>query len=323
MMDELHESIATSCLLWLFDNIPHNILLILIIFSSLLLALLLIIFAAVIILSLVWLYIQSTLNLTSLALFLLDAIRHLRLPILLRRVERPPVVIHPKETLPKAKPKIQPPSPLTKSKEISTSPQTKPKVQATPPKPKAKITAPPPHLTRELQDSPKGQLSPEVRIIKTIPPDQKSSPVMRAKKTPFFKSQIITRAADFPKVPPLHRTTSFTSLQTPTSSSPSSSSYVSRSPSPNRDTVYASVSLPPFEESQDLGTSTIPKEEEGSDSSSSSWPPVHFENSTPCFSDDSDFDPDNPSKHLRCRNCNSKMCRNVCLRDLGVYPPPE
>ena len=109
-MDEIHESSVTSCLIWLYANIPHPLLLSLIIFSSLFLILLILIIAIVIILSLVWLYVQSTFSLSALILYLIEAIEHLYPPQILlrlrRRVHEPPS----KSPSPQTKPKALAPS---------------------------------------------------------------------------------------------------------------------------------------------------------------------------------------------------------------------
>lgn len=104
-MDEIHESFATLCLLWLYANIYHPLLLILIIFSSLFLILLILIIAIVIILSLAWLYVRSTFSLSALILYLIEAIEHLYPPQFLlrlrRRVHEPPVKSPPLQVKPK------------------------------------------------------------------------------------------------------------------------------------------------------------------------------------------------------------------------------
>ena len=105
-MDEIHESFVTLCLLWLYANIYHPLLLILIVFSSLFLILLILIIAIVIILSLTWLYVRSTFSLSALILYLIEAIEHLYPPQFLlrlrRRVHEPPVKSPPLQAKPKA-----------------------------------------------------------------------------------------------------------------------------------------------------------------------------------------------------------------------------
>ena len=105
-MDVIHESFVTTCLLWLYANISHPLLLILIIFSSIFLILLILIIAIVIILSLVWLYVRSTFSLSALILYLIEAIEHLYPPQFLlrlrRRVYEPPIKSPPPQTKPKA-----------------------------------------------------------------------------------------------------------------------------------------------------------------------------------------------------------------------------
>ena len=113
-MDPVYEPLATICIRWLVDTIPHEFLLSLIGISSLLIIVLIVILIIIIVLCIIWLYLRTTFNLTSTALNIFDIIRQLNPPRIIRRLRRIPVETRPKTTIPLSKSKVlSPPKALS------------------------------------------------------------------------------------------------------------------------------------------------------------------------------------------------------------------
>ena len=98
-MDIIRESNATTCILWLVDNISHEILLTLIITSLLFVILLIIILILIITLSLTWLYVRTTFSLTSIIIYILNCIRNLNPPQITPRNQHQPTENIPKKNI--------------------------------------------------------------------------------------------------------------------------------------------------------------------------------------------------------------------------------
>ena len=105
-MDPVYEPLATICIKWLVDTIPHEFLLSLIGISSLFIILLIIILIIIIVLCIIWLYLRTTFNLTTTALKIYDTIRQLSPPHIIRRLRRIPLETRAKTIAPVVKPKV-------------------------------------------------------------------------------------------------------------------------------------------------------------------------------------------------------------------------